>query len=71
MVTPLGGEMLIIAGKSANKSVSTSTLAYDNRAMEDVGKLDGEARVVSRVIHRPWDVWQSTTICSTLVDKTI
>jgi hypothetical protein len=34
MVTPLGREMLIIAGKSANKSVSTSTLAYDNRVME-------------------------------------
>jgi hypothetical protein len=37
MVTPLGKEMLIVAGKSANKSVSTSTLAYDNRDIEDVG----------------------------------
>jgi hypothetical protein len=34
-----------------------------------IHELKGEVRAISRVVHRSWDVWQSTIRCNTSVDK--
>jgi hypothetical protein len=34
-----------------------------------INEFKGEARAVSRVVQKTWDVWQSTTRCNTSVDK--
>jgi hypothetical protein len=34
-----------------------------------INELEGETREVLRVVHRPWDVWKSTTRYNTLVDR--
>jgi hypothetical protein len=34
-----------------------------------IHELKGEAKAISRVVHKQWDIWQSTTKCNTLVDR--